>query len=425
MELLIIFGLVLLNGIFSMSEMSLVSSRKFKLESAAKKGSKGAKTALELSEHPTKFLSTVQIGITLIGILLGVYSGENLTNDVAGYFERISFLAPYADKLAVGIIVVSVTYVSIVLGELLPKRLGMTFPESIAIGLAKPMRFLSIITSPFVWLLTVSNDLLIKLMGIKKTTDSRVSEEEIKSIIKESAQGGEIQDIEHDIVERVFELGDRKVTSLLTHRSEITFFNTTDSWEEIRTKINEDKHSAYPVCEDNDLDSVIGIVLLKDLFAPFSYENFNIRDFVKDPIYMNQNTFAYKILELFKEQKMHYGIVVNEYGSTIGMVTMDDVVDALVGDVSEVDQDEYKIVQRDENSWFVDGQYSIVEFLKFFEIELEEAHDHNYATVAGLIIHTNSALPNIGDEFYYGDYKLEIVDKDGQRIDKIIVTKIS
>jgi len=425
MEILIIVGLVILNGIFSMSEMSLVSARKFKLESAAKKGSKGAKTALELSENPTKFLSTVQIGITLIGILLGVYSGENLTNDVTEYLEQFDAIKRYADSLAVGIIVVFITFLSILLGELLPKRLGMTYPEAIATGLAKPMKILSVITSPFVWLLTSSNDLLLKLMGIRKTTDSRVSEEEIKSIIKESAQGGEIQDIEHDIVERVFELGDRKVTSLLTHRSEITYFSTSDTWEEIRTKINNEKHSAYPVCQNNDLDSVIGIVLLKDLFAPFSYENFNIRDFVKDPIYMNQNTYAYKILELFKQQKMHYGIVVNEYGSTVGIVTMDDVVDALVGDVSEEGQDVYKIAQRDANSWFVDGQYSIVEFLKFFEIELDEAHDHNFATVAGLIIHTNSALPNIGDEFFYGDYKLEIVDKDGQRIDKIIVTKIS
>jgi putative hemolysin len=262
MEIVIILILVLLNGVFSMSEMSLVSSRKFKLENAKKRGSKGAKTALDLSENPTKFFSTVQIGITLIGILLGVYSGENLTNDVSLFLSKFEALAPYAHDISVGVIVLFITFLSIVFGELLPKRLGMTFPEPIAIALAQPMKILSVITSPFVWLLTSTNDIMLSLMGIKKTTDSKVSEEEIKSIIKESAEGGEIQDIEQSIVERVFELGDRKVNSLFTHRSEMVYFTTDDTWEQIREKINTEKHSAYPVCKNNDLDNVIGIVLL-------------------------------------------------------------------------------------------------------------------------------------------------------------------
>src|SRR5690606_27658605 len=204
----------------------LVSSRKFKLENAKKKGIKGAKVALELSENPTKFLSTVQIGITLIGILLGVYSGENLTSKVTLFLSQFEVIKPYASNIATGIIVVSITYLSIVLGELLPKRLGMTFPEPIAILLAKPMKILSAITSPFVWLLTASNDILIKILGIKNTTGGNVSEEEIKSIIKESATEGEILDIEHNIMERVFELGDRKVDTLFTHRNDIVFFTT-------------------------------------------------------------------------------------------------------------------------------------------------------------------------------------------------------
>lgn len=207
MEIIIIIILILLNGVFAMSEMSLVSSRKFKLESAAKKGNAGAKKALELSDNPTKFLSTVQIGITLIGILLGVYSGDKLTNDVVDFLSKIEFLAPYSQTLATVLIVIFITYLSIVLGELLPKRIGMTFPEPIITMLSKPMHLLSKITSPFVWLLSVSNNFLLRLMGIKKTHDSKVSEEEIKAIVKESAEGGEIQDIEQDIVERVFELG--------------------------------------------------------------------------------------------------------------------------------------------------------------------------------------------------------------------------
>ncbi|HLT51757.1 MAG TPA: hemolysin family protein, partial [Arenibacter sp.] len=372
MEILIIIGLVLLNGVFAMSEMSLVSSRKFKLENAKRKGNTRAKVALELSENPTKFLSTVQIGITLIGILLGVYSGENLTSDVAVYLARFEAIKPYAPNIATGVVVVFVTYLSIVLGELFPKRLGMTFPEPIAIILAKPMKVLSAITSPFVWLLTASNDILLKILGIKGTSASQVSEEEIKSIIKESALGGEIQDIEHNIMERVFELGDRKVNTLYTHRNEIVFFTLDDSWEEIKSKINQEKHSAYPVSKTDNLDDIFGIVLLKDLFTPSTDKEFNIKEYIKEPIYFNESAFAYKVLEIFKKEKMHYGIVVDEYGTTQGIVTMDDVVDALVGDATEIDQDEYQLTQRDENTWLVDGQYSIIEFIKYFDIDLEE-----------------------------------------------------
>jgi putative hemolysin len=386
-------------------------------------GSKGAKTALELSENPTKFLSTVQIGITLIGILLGVYSGENLTRNVTDYLMQYEIIKPYSHNIATALIVVFVTYLSIVLGELLPKRLGMTFPEPIAILLAKPMKVLSVITSPFVWLLTITNDVLLKIMGIKKTSESKVSEEEIKSIIKESADGGEIQDIEHNIMERVFELGDRKVNTLFTHRSEIVYFTLDDTWEEMKTKINQEKHSAYPVCETNDLDDIIGIVLLKDLFTPSTDKEFNIKVFVKEPIYFTENTYAYNVLETFKKEKMHYGIVVDEYGTTQGIVTMDDVVDALVGDATENDQEEYQLTQRDENTWLVDGQYSIIDFIKYFDLELKENYQSKYTTVAGLIIYNNSTLPEIGQKVRIDNYELEVIDKDGQRIDKIMVTK--
>lgn len=423
MELLIIIGLVLLNGIFAMSELSLVSSKKFKLESAKKRGSSGAKAALDLSENPTKFLSTVQIGITLIGILLGVYSGENLTNDVKDLLLQIPLIEPYAESLAVVVIVVFITYLSIVLGELFPKRLGMTFPEPIIITMAKPMQILAKVTSPFVWLLTTSNDVLQHIFGIKKISESRVSEEEIKSIIKESAEGGEIQDIEQNIVERVFELGDRKVNTLYTHRTDIVFFDVNDSWETIKEKINKEKHSAYPVCNDKNLDNVIGIVLLKDLFTPNKEDGFSIMNHSREPLFLNENMYAYNVLEIFKREKMHYGIVIDEYGTTQGIVTMDDVVDALVGDVTEMDQDEYKIIARDEKSWLVDGQYAAIDFAKYFDLYLDEENRDTYTTVAGLIIFMSDDLPEVGDKVKVGEYTLEVVDKDGQRIDKILVTK--
>ncbi|MEA4935580.1 MAG: hemolysin family protein [Paludibacter sp.] len=422
--LIIIIVLIVLNGIFSMVEMSLVSSRKFKLESAKKKGNKGAKTALELSENPTKFLSTVQIGITLIGILLGVYSGENLTNNVELVLSHIEILAPYSHDIAVAFIVIVITYLSIVLGELFPKRLGMTFPESIAIFMSRPMKLLSLLTSPFVWLLTVSNDLILKVFGIKNSVESRVSEEEIKSIIKESAEGGEIQDIEQDIVERVFEFGDRKVNSLYTHKNDIVFLDETDDLFTVRQKISAEKHSAYPVCKENDIDKITGIVLLKDLFAASIEEDFDLKDYVKEPLYLTESTYAYKLLEKFKNERMHYGIIVDEYGSTQGIVTMDDVVDAIIGDVTEHNQDEYQITPRDENSWFVDGQYSFMEFLHYFDIEPDEEYSGDFVTIAGYFIHKLEILPDIGDTLIIDSYKLEIVDKDGQRIDKILVTKV-
>jgi putative hemolysin len=423
MELLIIIGLVLLNGVFAMAEMSLVSSRKFKLEKALQKGHKSAKIALELSENPTKFLSTVQIGITLIGILLGVYSGENLTNDVQAFLEQFEVIRPFAHNIAVVVIVVFVTYLSIVLGELFPKRLGLTFPEPIAMLLAPLMQLLSVVTSPFVWLLTTTNDLILKILGIKNTLNSKVTEEEIKSIIKESADGGEIQDIEHSIVERVFELGDRKANSLMTHQANLVFFNENDDLPTVRRKVETEKHSAYPVCVDNNIAKIQGIVLLKDLFNVTEAANFSLKKYVKKPLFITESMPAYKLLELFKQRRLHYAIVVDEFGVAQGIVTMDDVMDALVGDAREAHDDEYKITERDKNSWFVDGQYPLSEFLKRFNLQLEPVQQGKFVTVSGLLLLKSDALPKVGDQFDFGELRLEVADMDGQRVDKILVTK--
>jgi len=423
MEIVILIALIMLNGIFSMSEMAMVSSRKFKLETAKKQGKSGAKTALDLSENPTKFLSTIQIGITLVGILLGIYSGDRLTSDLARFYAEFQLLKPIAQQLGTSTIVLVVTYLTIVMGELLPKRLAMTFPETIAMVLAKPMYILSLITSPFVWLLTFSNDLVLKLFGIQKNNDNKVTEEEIKSIVRESAQGGEIQNIEQDIVERVFELGDRKVNSLLTYRTDITFFDIEDSWEVIKEKINSDKHSAYPVVKNNNIDQIVGFALLKDLFEPILLGNFELDTIVKEPLYLNEKTSAYRVLELFKQEKLHYGIVVDEYGSTQGIVTMDDVMDALLGDATESNQDEYQIIQKNPTTWIVDGQYSIFDFCKYFNLQVDETIQNEYSTVAGLMIHLKEDLLDIDEYIDYENLRLKVIDKDGQRINKIEITQ--
>lgn len=422
MEFLVIIILVLLNGVFAMSELSLVSSRRYKLENAAKKGSKAAKTALELAENPTKFLSTIQIGITLIGILLGVYGGDSIAAKIAIGIAKVDFLAPYALQIGTTISVIAITYLSIVLGELFPKRLGLTFSEPIALLMARPMQALSKIASPFVWLLTTSNNILTYIFGIKTTRETKATEEEIKAIIKESTEGGEIQEIEQNIVERVFELGDKKVSALYTHRSDLVYFNETDDWQTIKQKINSEKHSAYPVCSNNNLDHIKGMVLLKDLFNDH-HEPFSISDYIKQPLYINENRSAYRILDLFKKEKMHYAIVIDEYGITVGLVTMDDVLDALVGDVTQHDQTEYAITPRSENSWFVDGYYNLGEFQKYFDLDIDKKISRQYTTVSGLFMHQIQRIPDIGDTITLDIYTLEVVDKDGQRIDKIMITR--
>ena len=424
MELLIIILLVLVNGVFAMSEMSLVSSQKFKLENAAKKGSASAKKAVELSENPTKFLSTVQIGITLIGILLGVYSGENLTNDFKNFLDQFAVIQPYSKTLSTIGIVIFITYLSILLGELLPKRIAMTFPERIITVLAKPMDILSKITSPFVLLLTTSNNILLKLLGIKGKSDSIITEEEIKSIVRESALEGQIDQIEHSIVERVFELGDRKIKTLLTHRTAITFFNINDPLENILEKIKNEKHNAYPVTTGNNLDDILGIVLLKDIFPIDNPANFDLKKYLRQPVFLNENYYAYKVLEIFKKEKNHYGIVIDEYGNTVGILTMHDVLDALVGNTATNESFDYRIIQRNENTWLADAQFPIVEFIKYFDLDYEFENKDHYTTLVGFFLNTHNGSTEVGDKINIEDLELEIIDKDRQRVDKILITRI-
>ena len=286
MEILIIILLILLNGVFSMSEIALVSSRRFTLESAAKKGNGNARKALQLAANPNTFLSTVQIGITLIGILTGIYSGEKLTADLVNILNSVSYFAPYSETLAVVIIVIIITYFSIVFGELIPKRIGLAFPEAIATLVARPMNVLSRITKPFIWLLAKTNDLVLGLLGIKEKRDGIVTEEEIKSIIAESTSVGEIQEIEQDIVKRVFALGDRKAGELMTHRSDLVYIDISDNLEEIKRKVETEPHSVYPVI-DKSPDKLIGIVTVNQIFTKsFLNESFSLKDLVQKPQYV-------------------------------------------------------------------------------------------------------------------------------------------
>jgi putative hemolysin len=419
MEILIILFLILLNGIFSMSEIALISARKNRLETAAKKGNKNAKAALDLANSPNEFLSTVQIGITLIGILTGIYSGDKITTDVQNFVATFEALSPYANSIAVGIVVVVLTFFSLVLGELLPKRIGLNYPEAIAKAVALPMKFVSLVTMPFIWLLTTSTDFLLKMLQIKPTADGKVTEEEIKAIIKEGTEVGEVQEIEQDIVERVFHIGDRKVNSLMTHRSDIVYLSLEDTKEEIKAKVINELHSVYPVCEDN-LDNVIGLVLLKDLFVSFESGKFDLKSITKDPVYLIEQTSAYKALENFKTSKLHYAFVVDEHAIFQGVITLNDILEALVGDASDFDEDEYKLVANEDGTWLVDGQYSLHDFLTFFDLD-ELINDYEVTTVSGFFITELGNIPNQGDKIIWNKLDLEALVMDGAKIDKVLI----
>ena len=422
MELLIILLLILLNGVFSMSEIALVSSKKIRLEAAAKAGKPGAATALELAESPNYFLSTVQIGITLIGLLTGIYSGENITNDLEKYLEQFDLVKDMADVLAVVIVLVGVTFFSLILGELVPKRIGLTNPEGISRVLAPFMKILSKITLPFVWILTHTSDVILKAFNIR-SKDANITEEEIKAIIQEGTQGGQIQKIEQDIVERVFVLGDRKISSLMTTRSDLTFLDVESSFQEMQEIVNKDLHRIYPVYR-KDKDNILGIVRLKDLFLAFQKQDFDIMAHLKEANYLVEGTSAYKALENFRKTKVHYALVTNEYGHVIGIVTMDDILKALVGDSSEFYGEDYQLTQRDDGSYVVDGQYPLTEFLHYFDIE-DSKEFGGINTVAGLILNELHQIPETGQIVRWKDFEFEVIDMDNIKIDKVLVRRIS
>lgn len=420
MEIIIIIGLILLNGVLSMSEIALVSARKARLELDAKRGNKSAQTALKLANQPDKFLSTIQIGITLIGILTGLYSGEAFANDLAAIVRQVPVLEPYALGVSKTVIVVIVTYLTLVMGELVPKRIGMGNAEKVSMLMAKPMNILSFLASPFVWLLSKSTTLTIRLTGINSIEENKVTEEEIKAIVKEGFDGGEVQEVEQDIVERVFNLGDRNVGSIMTHRSELVWLDITDSIDEIREKVQENLFNIYPVASEK-FDNIMGVVYLKDLFGRIDSPDFSLDQVIRPAQYLPENQSVYNALEQFKQARVKYGIVTDEFGGVQGIVTLKDIMEGLIGQVPEVGE-EAEITERSDGSWLVDGQYNFYDFLEFFDLEDLYA-EHDYNTLSGLILEILERVPKTGETLNWLNFGFEIVDMDGARIDKVLVTK--
>lgn len=419
-EILIIFGLILLNGVFAMAEIALVSVRKARLEAQAHKGDLKAKEALKLANHPDKFISTTQIGITLIGILNGIFSGENIKGGLVAFFEQFAWTQDYSNALATAVVVIIITYFSLVLGELVPKRIGLSNPEGISKALAAPMRFTTYITYPFIWFLTNSTNVIIKIFRVRRK-DTGVTEDEIKAIINEGTEQGTIEEAEQEIIERVFHLGDRNITSLMTHRSDIVWIDLNGSVEDIK-KFTDDKiHSIYPVCDGN-VDNVKGVLSLKNIFrVP---KDTPIKEVITPAFYVPENNTAYQLLEKFKANKSHYAFIVDEYGTLQGIITLNDILEAIVGDISEPHEEDYEILEREDGSYLIDAQISFYNFLSYFgktdwmsEEELEE-----FDTLAGFILHHMERIPLTGDKMEYRGFNFEIIDMDGHRIDKLLVT---
>lgn len=402
-----------------MSEIALVSARRARMETLANKGDKKARTALDLIDNPEKFLSTAQVGITLIAILTGVYSGEKFSKDLEPYVANFEILKPYADSISTALIIVLVTFLSIILGELVPKRIGMLRAEKIARLVAGPVNFLSTLMYPAVWLLNTITALIFKIFNIKPSSDSAVTEEEIKAMISEGSEHGTIEEEEKVIIERVFHLGDRKITALMTHRTEIEWFDMEDTVQTIIDKADEIIYSTYPVC-DKTVDDIKGIIYIKELLK--ADEQTKLKDLVKPALFVPENNTPYQLLEKIKSTKIHSCFIVNEYGTLEGMITLNDILEAIVGDVPQSGQEEYEIIERNDGTYLVDAQVTFYDFLSRFEkTEWMNEDDHQFDTVAGFVLHELERIPQTGDTFDWRGFSFEIIDMDGQRIDKLLV----
>jgi len=417
-EILILFSLMLINGFFSMAEIALVSARKARLEAQSNKGDLRAKQALLLSQKPDSFLSTVQIGITTIGILTGIYSGDKIIDYVSSYLLTIPLLADYSVGLSTAFVVIIITFFSLVFGELVPKRLGLANPEKIAKNVAPIMRVITLVVHPFVWLLSTTTTFIMRIFRVK-TDDDQVTEEEIKAIISEGSEQGAIEDAEHEIIQRVFHLGDRNITSLMTHRSDVIWFDVNDNEIQIREKIIKEPHSVYPIC-DKEIDNIKGIVSVKDLYV--TDDNILFKEVMKTPLFVPENISPYQLLEKFKQTKIHTSFVVDEYGTLLGLVTLNDLLEAIVGDLPQQDTSDYEIVKREDDTYLVDGQIPFYDFLtKFEKADWMNEGEQEFDTLAGFILHTLERIPSVGDRFEWKGFSFEIIDMDGHRIDKVLV----
>jgi putative hemolysin len=419
-EMLVIAFLILINGVLAMSEAALVASRKARLQSRAAEGDKASLTAIKLIENPNVFFSTIQIGITLIGVLSGAVGGATLSEMLAVELAKIPLINDYSEPLALGTVVLIITVLSLWLGELVPKRLGLHSPEQIARVVAGPMLFTSKLFSPIINLMSAATDLVLRLIGIRPSLEPPITEEELQVLIDQGTQAGVFEESEQDMVEGVFSLGDQRVYSLMTPRTDVVWLDINDSQHEILRKISESEYSRFPVC-DISLDKVLGIVKARDLLVPsLAGEPINLKDKLRPALYIPETSFASRALEIFKEQKRELMLVVDEFGSLQGLLTLNDIIEEIVGDFEL----EPQATQRQDGSWLLDGMLPIDDFKEIFNLRTMP-HESEYETLSGYVMTSLGRIPQAADRFEWNTLNFEVMDMDGNRVDKVLVSTLA
>ena len=423
-EISIILVLLVGNGLFAMAEIAVVSARKVRLQQLAESGNAKARTALELANAPNDFLATVQVGITLVGILAGAFGGATLASEIALLFDAVPVLRPYSGVLGVGVVVVAITYLSLVIGELVPKRLALGNAERIATRVAQPMRLLSQVARPVVALLNISSTFVIRLLGVKPSAEPQVTEEEIRVLIEQGTELGVFEESEQDMIESILRLGDRRVEAFMTPRTKIVALELEDAPEESKQKIINGHHSHYPVVQDS-LDNVIGMVRTKDLVVQaLQQQPLEVQAVMQSPLFVPESMTALEVLDRFKVEGMHVALITDEYGGIQGMVTQNDILEAIVDDLPGSDRlMQPQIVQRADGSWLVDGLLHIDKLKELLDVEmLPDEEEEGFQTVGGFMVSQFNDIPRAGQVFDWDRFNFEVVDMDGRRVDKILIT---
>ncbi len=424
LEVLFIAALILINGLFSMTEIAVVSARRVRLARSAESGSLGASAAIELQQHPERFLSTVQIGITLVGILSGAFGGALLSGEVATAVATVPVLEPYAQQLGFLIVIGIITYFSLVIGELVPKNIALNRPETIATIFSRPMDVISRITKPFVWFLSTSTRLILKLFRIRESTESAITEEEIRAHIAHGTELGILDETEQELIESVIKLDDQKVTAIMTSRMKMQWLDLDDDLETNRRKLIGSPYSRLPVCKGN-LDNMVGVVKARDLLSQvLSGGELDLESAAKQPVYVPETKTGLELLETFQSSHTLMAIIIDEFGSVEGMVTMNDVLEEIVGDLPEGGAMRKSFTVRTDGSILIDGNVSVVDFKEIIGLgALPESEAKSYQTLGGFMLARLEKVPTEGEKFVWRGHEFEVMDMDGRRVDKVLVTK--
>jgi len=423
MEILIIFTLTILNGFFALSEIAIVSVKKRRIEHLAVQGSSRAKTVLQLLENPENFLSSVQVGITLIGIISGAYGGATLTDDMENLLSSLNFPEEYIPIVSLITVIGSITYFTIVIGELVPKTFAMNNAEKIAIGCVPIIKYFTFITYPFVKLLSVSTNLILNIFGIKENISDKISEDELRFMLKAARKQGILEKEESEVHHNLFSFTDQTAKSLMTHSTEVEWININDKTEDIFNKLKDSVHSKFPVGE-NSIDKIKGVINIREFLGNYKQPDFSLNNIINPPIFVFQNTPAFEILNIFKSKKQYLGIIVDEFGDTKGIISLRDLTEALIGDLPDEETEELNIVKRDNNSYLVNGRTLIYELNQYFQNEIIENNISHYTTISGFILSKLKTIPVTGNKIRHEKYEYEIIDMDGNRIDKVLMTQI-